>query len=173
MSPGCSVWLPRHHSFCIYVATYPGSQQWINHYVHSLSWERYWLRDSSPGGQELVCYLIRLNFIWSCPRCQEWFNELTSWTMKVGAQPCHCTGNTVCLSDWSYSVRSSSACCRSLRFREALPARNSYEFTRVKKSSSNFSPFSSCSIRPIACFWKLEILIESNLCLRLAQTTFP
>lgn len=99
VSPGCSVCLSRHHFFCIYVATYPGSQQWINHYVHSLSWERYWLIDSSPGGQELVCYLIRLNFIWSCPRCQEWFNELTSWTMKVGAQLCATAQETqfVCL----------------------------------------------------------------------------
>lgn len=86
--PDRSIWLSRQHFFCIYVAIYPSSQQWINHYVYSLSWERYWLIDSSPGGQELVCYLIRLNFIWGCPRCHGWFNELTSWTMKVGAWLC-------------------------------------------------------------------------------------
>lgn len=48
----------------------------------------YWLTDSSPGDQELVCYLLRWNFIWGCSRCHGCFNELTSWSGKAGTQLC-------------------------------------------------------------------------------------
>lgn len=120
MSPDCFIWLPKHQSFCIYVATYPGSQRWINRCVHILSWERHWLIDSSPGRQELVCYLKRQNSVWSCPRCQECCRELTLGTEGWSLALCHCKGNGVGWASWSYSAHSNSACCRSQHSREAL-----------------------------------------------------